>query len=84
MENKLAAFIAGLATSPEKLEAYLSGAESAMAGGGLSEEEKEVLRSGKWDVICEFMSDPGPRPVTDVQGPQETGGTGDSGSGSGS
>ena len=73
-ENRLAAFIAELSTSPAKLDAYRADAEAAMDEARLGEEEKAVLRSGDWHAICEFLGDPGIRPVMTSQGEEDEGG----------
>ena len=75
MENKLAAFIVDLATSPEKLTYYKDSEEDAMEEAGLNEQERNVLRSGNWKAICEFLGDDCTRPLT--TGDQE--GAGDQG-----
>ena len=64
MENKLAAFIVELATSPEKLAYYKECEEEAMAEAGLLEQQRNVLRGGDWKAICEFLGDDCTRPMT--------------------
>lgn len=63
LENRLAAFIAELAVSPRTLEAYRDDREATMTAAGLSVEEKEVLRSGNWQNICEFLGGDDTRPM---------------------
>jgi ribosomal silencing factor RsfS len=63
LDNRLAAFVAGLATSPRQLAAYRDDPEAAMNAAELSEQEKEVLRSGDWSVICEFLGGDDTRPM---------------------
>ncbi len=75
-ENRLAAFIAGLSTAPEQLRAYRENAEAAMDAARLGEDEKAVLRSGDWHAICEFLGDPGIRPLAGAQGGGDPGGEG--------
>ena len=60
-------FIAELALNPDKLERYKKNPEAAMEAAGLSEEEKGVLRTGKFSVICDFLGDTGPRPITIIE-----------------
>ena len=67
-ENRLAAFVAELATSAERLQAYRADAEAAMEAARLGMEEKAVLRSGDWHSICEFLGEPDVRPVSTSQG----------------
>lgn len=67
LENRLAAFIAELAISAEKLEIYRQDPEAAMAEAGLDEKEKEALRGGDWETICEALGDPGRRPMMTSQ-----------------
>ena len=69
LENRLAGFIASLATAPQKLREYLDEPESAMAEAGLNEQEKEVLRSGSWQVICDFLGPDDTRPLLVVDDP---------------
>ena len=69
LENRLAAFIASLATAPQKLRDYLDDPEATMAEAGLSGQEKEVLRSGDWNVICEFLGPDDTRPLLVVDDP---------------
>ncbi len=64
LENRLAAFVAGLATAPSQLERYREDPEAAMAEAGLSEQDKEALRSGDWNLICEFLGSDATRPMT--------------------
>ena len=74
---RFAHFIAVLALNPDALKRYQKDAEKAMEDAGLSDEEKGVLRTGDFRLICDFL-DAGTRPIT-----QDQGGPG-SGSGSGS
>jgi hypothetical protein len=61
---RFAHFIAVLALNPDELKRYKKDPEKAMEEAGLSDEEKEVLRTGDFHVICEFLGDGGPRPIT--------------------
>jgi hypothetical protein len=63
-EIRFAHFIAVLALNPDELKQYKQNPEKAMEDAGLSDEEKEVLRTGDFRVICEFLGDGGPRPIT--------------------
>jgi len=63
-KNRFAQFIADLALDAGKLDAYKKDAEAAMQGAGLSDEEKAVLRKGDFRIICDFLGDTGPRPIT--------------------
>ncbi len=69
LENRLAAFIAGLATSPRKLDDYREDPEEAMAAAGLSDQDKEVLRSGDWRIICESLGGDDTRPLPRLGAP---------------
>jgi hypothetical protein len=60
---RFAHFIAVLALNPDELERYKQNPEKAMADAGLSDEQKEALRTGDFRVICEFLGDGGPRPI---------------------
>ncbi len=64
LENRLAAFVAGLATAPARLERYQQDPEAEMAAAGLSEQDKEGLRSGDWKLICELMASDATRPMS--------------------
>ena len=66
---RFAHFIAVLALNPDELKRYKKDPEKAMEDAGLSDEEKAVLRKGDFRVICEFLGDPGPRPITITQNP---------------
>jgi len=68
LENHMAAFIANLAISPQKLHEYLEHPEQAMTAAGLSDQEKAALRSGDWKVICEFLSPDDTRPLIALDG----------------
>lgn len=61
---RFAHFIAVLALNPDELKRYKEDPEAAMEAAGLSDEEKEALRTGDFRVICEFLGDGGPRPIT--------------------
>ena len=61
---RFAHFIAVLALNPDELKRYKKDPEKAMQDAGLSDEEKAVLRKGDFHVICDFLGDPGPRPIT--------------------
>lgn len=68
LENHMAAFIAYLAISPQKLYEYLEDPERTMTEAGLSDQEKNVLRSGDWKMICEFLSPDDTRPLIAIDG----------------
>lgn len=70
-EIRFSHFIAELALNPDMLERYKKDPEAVMAAAGLSAGEKGVLRTGKFSVICDFLGDTGPRPITmsEVIGP---------------
>ena len=61
--NRLGRFIAELAVNPRKLRDYKDDPEAAMSAAGLSDEEKGVLRTGDFRVICDYLGDVGPRPI---------------------
>ena len=61
---RFAHFIAVLALNPDKLKQYKKDPEAAMEDAGLSEEERNLLRKGDFRLICEFLGDVGPRPIT--------------------
>jgi hypothetical protein len=61
---RFAHFIAVLALNPDELKRYKKDPEAAMEAAGLSEEEKGLLRKGDFRLICEFLGDTGPRPIT--------------------
>jgi hypothetical protein len=61
---RFAHFIAVLALNPDELKRYKQDTEKAMQEAGLSDEEKAVLRKGDFRVICDFLGDTGPRPIT--------------------
>jgi hypothetical protein len=63
-ENRFAQFIADLALDPAKLSLYKKDPEAAMQAAGLTDEEKAVLRTGSFAIICDFLGDTGPRPIT--------------------
>lgn len=49
-----------------------------MEAGGLSEQDKEVLCSGNWNTICEFLGSEDTRPMlVRTGGGQPPGGGGD-------
>lgn len=68
LENPMAAFIAQLAISPQKLYEYLEDPERTMTEAGLSDQERNVLRRGDWKMICEFLSPDDTRPLIAVDG----------------
>jgi len=68
LENHMAAFIAGLAISPQRLYEYMEEPEQAMTAAGLSDQEKAVLRQGDWKVICELLSPDDTRPMPAFDG----------------
>ncbi len=67
-DNRLGRFIADLATSPDKLRRYKADPEAAMTAAGLSDEEKRVLRTGDFRLICDYLGEPGPRPIQQDEG----------------
>jgi hypothetical protein len=73
-------FIASLALNPARLAQYQKDPEAAMEAAGLDDEEKGVLRTGNFQIICDFLGESVPRPVTHVQGGPGSGpGTGEPG-----
>jgi hypothetical protein len=76
---RFAHFIAVLALNPEELRRYQKDPEKAMQDAGLSDDEKGVLRTGDFRLICDLL-DAGKRPITQDQGgPGSGSGTGQSG-----
>lgn len=80
-EQRFARFIADLALEPATLAHYKQDPEAAMQAAGLDDEEKAVLRTGKFQIICEYLDACRPRPIPDEQGgpgsgPLSTGGPG--------
>jgi hypothetical protein len=67
-EQRFAQFIADLALDPARLSHYQEDPEAAMEAAGLDDEEKAVLRTGNFQIICDYLGESGPRPVTYVQG----------------
>jgi hypothetical protein len=65
---RFAHFIAVLALNPDALKRYQKDPEKAMEEAGLSDEEKAVLRTGDFRVICDFLA-AGTRPITMDQPP---------------
>jgi hypothetical protein len=53
--NRFSRFVADLALDPDKLADYMKDPEAAMQAAGLDDEEKDVLRTGDFRVICEFL-----------------------------
>ena len=79
-EQRFARFIADLALDPTTLAQYRKDPEAAMEAAGLDDEEKAVLRTGNFQIICDYLGESGPRPVTYVQGGPGSGpGTGEPG-----
>lgn len=68
LENHMAAFVASLAVSPQRLYEYMEEPELAMANAGLSDQEKDALRSGNWRIICELLSPDDTRPLIALDG----------------
>jgi hypothetical protein len=62
-ENRFARFIADLALQPGKLAHYLEDSEAAMQAAGLNDEEKAVLRTGDFNVICDYLVPTRDRPA---------------------
>jgi len=61
-DNRFAQFIADLALDPGKLAQYQKDPEAAMQAAGLSDEEKAVLRTGDFNVICDYLAPSAERP----------------------
>ena len=55
--QQVAAFIGKLSTDPNFRDQYKADAEGVMAQEGLSEEDKQVLRTGDADQIRTYMGD---------------------------
>lgn len=68
-------FIASLALNPARLAQYQKDPEAAMEAASLDDEEKAVLRTGNFEIICDYLGESGPRPVTYIQGGPGSGGT---------
>lgn len=62
-DQRFAHFIADLALHPGKLAHYREDPEAAMQAAGLNDEQKNVLRSGDWKNICDYLVPSGERPV---------------------
>jgi len=62
-EQRFAQFIADLALQPGKLAHYMEDPEAAMQDAGLDDEEKAVLRTGDFHVICDYLLPVGERPA---------------------
>ncbi|HKH47600.1 MAG TPA: hypothetical protein VKM72_23330 [Thermoanaerobaculia bacterium] len=58
--------IAELALHPARLAQYRNDPEKAMDDAGLSDEEKDVLRTGNFGSICDWLADTS-RPITEIQ-----------------
>lgn len=74
--NLFAHFIAELALNPVLLQLYRDDPDKVMEEVGLNEQEKDLLRKGDFQLICKFLGDPGPRPITQNQGGPGSPGTG--------
>lgn len=62
-------FIASLALNPVRLAQYQKDPEAAMQAASLDDEEKAVLRTGNFQIICDYLGETGERPGgTWVQG----------------
>jgi hypothetical protein len=70
-EQRLARFVADLALQPDKLVHYMDHPEAAMATAGLNEEERNVLGTGDFRTICDYLRPTRgrPTPVIDEGGP---------------
>jgi len=62
-KDRFAQFIADLALDPGKLAHYKKDPEAAMQAAGLSNDEKGVLRTGDFKVICDYLTPSGARPA---------------------
>jgi len=65
-DNRFAQFIADLALDPGKLTRYMKDPEAVMQAAGLNDEEKAVLRTGDFNVICDYLLPAGERPVPEI------------------
>ena len=70
--------IAELALNPARLAQYRQDPEATMEAAGLSDEEKDVLRTGDFGTICDWLADT-VRPITQNQGGPGSLGTGEPG-----
>ena len=67
---RLARFVAVLALERSVLQDYLAVPEELMEANGLSERERELLRSGTLQEVLDYLWVGGPKPAPD----DETGG----------
>lgn len=68
-EQRFARFIADLALDPATLAYYKQDPEAAMQAASLDDDEKAVLRTGNFQIICDYLGETGERPGgTWVQG----------------
>ena len=65
--DRFARFIADLALDPGKLARYKEDPEAAMQAAGLDDDEKGVLRTGNFNLICDYLGDSGARPITFIE-----------------
>ena len=71
-------FIAELALDPSKLDQYQKDREAAMEAAGLDDEERAVLRTDNFKIICDYLGATGARPgATWLQGGPPGSGTGE-------
>jgi hypothetical protein len=60
-------FIAELALNPARLDLFLKDREAAMENAGLSEEQKDVLRTNDFEKICKFLVPSRTKPIPGEQ-----------------
>jgi len=61
MSKKAAEFVAQLSEDPKKRDHYMADPDAAMeAHGGLTEEDKKVLRTKDADAVKKYLGDDGP------------------------
>lgn len=76
-EQRFARFVADLALDSRKLDQYQKDREAAMEAAGLDDEERAVLRTDNFKIICDYMEATGARPgATWIQGGPPGSGTG--------
>lgn len=64
--NRLARFVADLFLDQDKLRRYLKDPEAEMSAADLTEEQKQVLRTGDFKIICKYCRR-GARPTPEEQ-----------------
>ncbi len=61
MSKKAAEFVAKLSEDPAKRDHYMKDPDAAMdAHGGLSDEDKQILRTKDADAVKKYLGDDGP------------------------